>query len=447
MLISIDSLRLDHLGAYGYTRPTSPTIDRLAREGVVFEQAISTSSWTLPSHVSLLTSQDVSTHGVDEPHDKLSAGLPFLAEAMRAAGYATAGFYSVAMLGADYGFARGFDRYYNCTNLVKPEDHALEEFKKAFAPGSPQRKRAAFLDVSSPRIHESVAHWFGHERSEPFFLFVHYYDVHWDFIPPPPYDSMFRGLPAPATAGKRRLLRNTGYRANPSVPSIDELIALYDGEIRWTDDWIGKLMGLLQDEALLANTLVVLTSDHGEEFGEHGAMYHGNNLFDDSIRVPLIMRLPGKSRAGQRVSQQVRLIDVAPTILDIAEVEAGPDLQGTSLVPLLEGRDLALPPAHASLVKIPWHRKNVPSESLRTEGAKLIRNTETGEVLFFDLLTDRGEQAGTQIRKQGEVPAQAEALLHLLRSRDESPRNDRAHEKVDMSPEVREQLRALGYVE
>ena len=318
ILISIDSLRADHLGCYGYPRDTSPHIDRLAREGALFEYAIASTSWTLPSHMSMFTSLYDSLHGVEDSRKRLVIDHPLLAEVMKEAGYRTAGFYSGPLLHPGYGFVHGFEEYVNCTSYPWAGEQEIKEFVA-------QRRKTRSLakaDITNPRIYEKVTGWMEEKMKEPFFLFIHYWDVHYDYIPPDPYDKMFD----PGYEGEldvRELEGNESIHADMARGDLEHLIALYDGEIRWTDEWIGRLMEMLRTKGLLDRTLIVLTADHGEEFFEHGAKGHGKSLYDETIRVPLIVRLPGVVEAGLRISQQVRTIDIYPTVLDIARVGAG----------------------------------------------------------------------------------------------------------------------------
>ena len=316
LLISIDTLRADHLGTYGYGRETSPAIDALASESVVFERAYSTSYHTADSHMSIFTSLYPSVHGVRNSKGKtgqvLSASVPTLPEIFQANGYATAGFHGGGNVSGFYGFARGFEKY-------KRTDEVGDAI--------------AWIQETGPR---------------PFFAFVHTYHVHDPYTPLPPYDSWFaEDYDGPISADRESLLAQTDDESfnelrdvfwNQIDPSsqadIEHLKALYDGQIRDIDGRIGALI----EAALAANerTVVVLLSDHGEEFQEHGKFLH-DQLYEELLWVPLILRLPSGERG--RIEERVSLIDLAPTLLDLLGLEAPAQFQGSSLLPVLAGRE------------------------------------------------------------------------------------------------------------
>ena len=381
LLISIDSLRRDHVGSYGYHRPTTPHLDKLAREGVRFDAAVSPTSWTLPSHVTLLTALPIRVHQVHVSSQRFTKRVLTLAEVLSQEGYATAGIVGGSFLDAGYGFAQRFDHYDDYTILnrdrTKPNGHVT----------SPMSLRLA---------NEWLEGWAAAERPRPFFLFLHMWDVHFSYAPPPPYDTMFdphyeRDMVASPYMRNRRI--------NPWMDprDLEHVIALYDGEIRYTDDHLGRLFDLIERLGVFDDTIIVVTSDHGDEFFEHGKKGHGQNLFDNVLLVPLVMRYPSKIPAGRVVKGQVRLMDVAPTILGLAGIEPPADFgyaredgphPNRDLTPLLEGQPDGEPPPlvafgdlHSSLV------------SLRTSDAKIIRSLEAPEqVQRYDLLRDPAEK-------------------------------------------------------
>lgn len=447
ILVSIDSLRPDHLGCYGYERETSPHIDALAKEGALFESAIASSPWTLPSHMAIFTSLPDLVHGVDQNGLRLAVETPLLAHVLREAGYATAGFYSGPYLHPAFGFDRGFDEYTNCTSYPKAASAPISD---VLTP-SRETQIASMEDVTGPRIHEEVSRWIEkRELEKPFFLFIHYWDVHFDYTPPPPYDALFD----PDYSGEAdfgELEFNKGIHRGMDPRDLQHLIALYDGEIRWTDEWIGRLEGLLRKEGLLDRTLLVITSDHGEEFFEHGEKGHQKSLFDEVLRVPLILRLPGKVPPGIRSATQVRTLDIFPTILELAGVDLPPGPLGRSLVPLLAGgagkaRGDILPPAFSELTMGPEGRN---FRSLRTRSWKLIRDLRTGNASFYDLRVDPGEAspilAGEDPRA-GEAAERLGKLARALEALEASLPKGPSGRIRELDPEVRERLRSLGYI-
>ena len=304
LLISIDSLRRDHVGSYGYPRPTTPHLDALARDGVRFDTAVAPTSWTLPSHVTLLTALPIRVHQVHVSSERFTKRVLTLAEVLLEEGYATAGIVGGSYLDAGYGFAQGFDHYDDYTvvnrDRRKPDGHVT----------SPISLRLA---------NEWLESWAASQQPRPFFLFLHMWDVHYSYDPPPPYDTMFD----PDYEGDivaSPYMRNRRINARMDPRDLEHVMALYDGEIRHTDDHLGRLFDSLKGLGAFDDTIIVVTSDHGDEFFEHGKKGHGQNLFDSVLRIPLLMRYPSKIPAGRVVEGQVRLMDVAPTILGLAGI-------------------------------------------------------------------------------------------------------------------------------
>ncbi len=325
ILISVDTLRADHLGCYGYERPTSPSIDLLASRGVRFEQAFSQASWTLPSHLSLLTSRYPHSHGVETDEHKLPSTVTTLAETLRQAGYVTSAFISWVYVSDRYGFGQGFDEYHE---LLPPENEVTSSTVASI-------KASAFVD--------RIVEWADHGPRQPFFLFLHLFDPHIDYEPPAPFDEMF-GTPSPdKSEGTFQYLRRyiKGVHREPERIPADRrarALALYDGEIRFTDQELGRLLITLGDRGLLDDTMVIFTSDHGEEFDDHGSMEgHQWTLYNEVLHVPLIMVFPQDRFAGRTMPAVVQSIDIAPTILDFLKLERPAEFQGRSLLPLLNG--------------------------------------------------------------------------------------------------------------
>lgn len=333
VLVSIDTLRSDRLSLYGHSRLTSPALDAWAGDAVVFENAVASSPWTLPSHVSIFTGIDAHRHGVnfDTP---APAALVTLAELMRAAGYATLAVTGGGFVHPQYGFAQGFDSYRSFSARIGGEDE---------------------LDMGI----EGALDLVGRYRDRPFLLFFHTYEVHSPFQPRMPYFSRFTGLADGPMVGVAQLpvdaengfldddRRLTVVRKGKpdrllNDDEIDLALALYDAGIAYTDAALGRLLQRLEELGLDRRTVVVITADHGEMFGEHDLFNHVC-LYDENLKVPLVIYDPSRRRAGQRISEQVRSIDILPTLLDLTGIEPPPGIDGVSLVPLMEGR--ALPEA------------------------------------------------------------------------------------------------------
>jgi arylsulfatase A-like enzyme len=321
LFILVDTLRFDHLTPYGYRRNTSPEIARtLAKPGAVVEEAYSQAPWTLPSVTSFFTSRypgeilgdDASAYGIPQ-------GVESLPEAMAGMGYETGGFFANKTLHAGNGFGRGFGTFFS-----PPAD-----------PGQPGDGQPNAAELTA-----RVLPWLEAHRNAPFFLYVHYIDPHDPYDNPeivdnrspfePPYHGRISGIDVHGIyAGKIPL--------DDPERDTEHLKALYDSEIHWADRFIGRLIDSLP-AAVLKDTLIVLTADHGEEFHEHGGWKHGFTLYEDQIHVPLLVRWDGHIPAGSRLRGTVRLLDLLPTLARAAGGRAEPSWEGIDLMPALTGR-------------------------------------------------------------------------------------------------------------
>ena len=434
LLVSIDTLRPDHLHAYGYDRPTSPTIDRLAREGARFENAIAPTSWTLPSHITLLTGLPPSAHGVTKGGRRLLPEATTLAEIFHRTGYETVGFVSGPFLRAIYGYEQGFDRY---------DDEIATPIL-----------RASHSDVTSPKLVEKLLGWLGdRDDSRPFFAFLHMWDPHYDFIPPPPYDTMFDPDYEGTMTGEN-FTSSKDFRWGMDERDFEHVLALYDGEIRYTDDHLGQIIEALESQGLLDDTIIVVTSDHGEEFLEHRRKGHAQSLFEEVIRIPLVVRYPKGVRAGAVFDDQVRLADVAPTIVGLAGVDAAgfPSVEA----PVFGARDLslwlagdrALPSFPRLLAVGSLQFMGLDASSVRTNQTKVIRtrSKKATSTAAFDMVKDPMEKRS--LSRGRPLPDEARDLLEEEAEWDAAwstaPVLSRSF-KEDAAQEQR--LRALGYME
>jgi arylsulfatase A-like enzyme len=427
LLISIDSLRRDHVSAYGYKRPTTPQIDALAREGVLFDMAVAPTSWTLPSHVTMLTALPARLHAVRETNQRFSRDVVTLAEVLSDTGYATAGFVAGSFLSSTHGFGQGFDVYNDYTILERERGKLGSHLTSPLSVGLVRR----WLDDQADA-----------DQQRPFFVFLHMWDVHYEYLPPPPYDTMFD----PDYTGD---ITGRGFmddpRINRDMPPRDRehLVALYDGEIRYTDDHLGQLFDLLAERGILDETIVVVTADHGDEFFEHGRKGHAETLFDEVLLVPLIMRYPAGIPAGSVVDRQVRLLDVAPTILSLAGVErpekfgyCGPAVSACrDLTPFISGQSSDKP----GLVAFGHLRRD--QVSIRTETSKLIRDTRFNRARRYDLTNDPAERSNLY----GSDDPQANTLLGNLLDQWWSGEVGKP-QSTEIDAQQLEILRSLGYL-
>ncbi len=429
VLISIDSLRADRLGCYGAERDTSPSIDRLAARGVRFETAVAPTSWTLPSHVTLLTGLSIPAHRVATPEQRIDTARTLLAEHLLRLGYETAGFVSAPFMARAYGFDRGFSVY---TNFASS--------RTASYPPSLRWHRDSHADETAPEVIGAALEWLGKRDSSaaPFFLFVHLWDVHFDYIPPPPYDTLFD----PDYEGELDV-RDYSFNQtiNNELPERDlqHLRALYDGEIRWLDSRLEPLLEAIRQRSDGDRTLVSLVSDHGDEFFEHRGKGHRNTLFEESVRVPWILAYPEALRPGATIGGVVSLEDVAPTLLGLLEAPPLPEASGRNLAARIRsGRN---PPPVPVLLNL---RRTA---ALRGPNWKVIVPGRGGPPVYYDLARDPEEQQPRSAQRF--APGALRALKRRMaveQSRAKSLPWDGGG-AAELEPELQEKLKKLGYVE
>ncbi len=420
MLLLIDTLRADRLGAYGYERDTSPTIDRLAAESTFFERAISPADKTRTAMASLWTGLYPSRHGLFSREHILSDRIHTAAEWAREAGFRTAAFAPNPSLDRKFGHAQGWDLYV---------DRALRADRCDDVP------EVCF--ETARRIQRMALDWIDEDPGRPFLLWVHYRDVHGPYVPPPPYDAMFRSE-TPRPMSEKEVRRRNEYLTLPDDGNdLNHYLDRYDGGIRYTDDRIGEFLEALDERGLLENTLIVLVADHGEEFLEHGDWNHGHSLYEEMVHVPLIVRWPG---APPRVEKQVvSTLAFFPTILRAMGIDPQPT-DGVDLVPLVrDGEPLRLPEYVFS------ERKHGKMRSVRHGDWKHIVNDEEGWSSLYDLAGDPGEHRD----RSAEESARSAALAGALERFGDDVANHPAAPSttVDLDDELRERLEALGYVE
>jgi len=366
LFIILDAARARQFGCYGYDRPTTPEIDRLAREGVVFDNAYTPAVYTLAAMSSVWTSQYPERH-----HDAVSFSEPLprgrltLAELLTAQGIVTAGFVANPVAGGLNGFDRGFQDFHEVWR-----DHGSRG--DSFRPVLPG--------------------WLKANKSRRFFAYVHFREPHFPYDPPPPFDTRF-GPDTPLSKEERRDMAfftavNQGRQAF-SGEARDHLVRLYDGSLAFADQEIGALRTVLEGEGLLDRTVIIVAADHGEGLMEHGWIGHNVQLYEPLTHVPLVVRLPsGKGPSGARVKPFVSLLDLGPTVADVFGVlgRGGSDreFQGRSLLGVIAGA----PGRPSVLSRTVWDR---PRYALRDERYKFIDDTRTGEEQLYDLEKDPGE--------------------------------------------------------
>jgi arylsulfatase A-like enzyme len=429
LLVTIDTLRADHLGIYAYMRNTSPRIDALGRQGAVFDRAYTYWPKTRGSMAIMLTGRRPSQNGYSKAHPLLLDFNPTLASVLKEAGYATAAAVDNPNVAAANGYAKGFDTYRETW-----EEEAL----------------ATEMDRTRAITETAVAFLSKARKERPFFLWLHYVNPHTPYTPPPPYDTAF--LDASARTGPR--LRTVpglhgGIPKQWAVPGQDRLgyyVSQYDGEIAAVDEHVGRVMDALRDSGAAGRTVVILTSDHGESLGEHGYYFdHGEDLFEPSLAIPLIVVAPALE-PGSRVDAFASTLDVVPTVLDAVKVSYPPELAGTSLLPLARGEGAGPARLFAQNdrnLSATWNRRYKIVATPVADGRRLA---------LYDRAQDPGETRDRSRALPEELRVQTRELeQHQERADREWSATRRLTEgaagEPPMSADACEKLKALGYVQ
>jgi arylsulfatase A-like enzyme len=415
IVVDVDTLRADGLSIYGNSRDTSPRLDEFARSGVRFEWAFSQAPYTLPSQVSILTSLYPWSHGVVHDDDRLGPEAATLAESFLAAGWETAAFVDGGFLKAEYGFSQGF-----------------ETFEDANGGG-----------VAS--LERPVIEWLRGRSRRPFFLFVHTYDVHSPYAPPPDLRRRFTESLPPPTPGFEpssevlESIRASHWGAEPrrlSDADIDYSRALYDAEIAGVDAWFGRLLDELDRADLLDRAVIAVISDHGEEFQEHGSVLH-EKLYATVTRVPFLIRAPDGAE-GAVISNVVETIDLMPTLLDLAGVAPPQGLQGRTLAATV--RDGSEPEPRSAASFSPFYGEQ---RAITTDRARLILTLDPARPELYRYREDPPESDDLATKEPDVVEELARALRRRVTA---TPPRNLARELRSRTPELEAQLRALGYL-
>ena len=406
LLVSLDTLRADHVGVYGYERDTTPFLDELATSGLLVENAFINTLGTTPSHTTILSSRYQESHRMDfdRPEDGSIVPIPvdveMLQEVLHARDYETLAVTGGGKIHERFGFDRGFDHYDSSARGI---DQGIRKLSSAL----PDR----------------------FER--PTFLFFHTYEIHSDYRPPVEYREMFGRYPSDLRPTSDVLLElNKPGAEKPSREDISFLIGRYDGGIRYADDELRKLFAELRERGFFDQPhLVVITSDHGEEFGEHGHFLHQGYLYEELLRIPMIItgdRVP----VGEVVTELSSTVDVAPTVLAYAGIEPPAEMIGRNLLEPMQ--------------QMPVFAQYGPRRyAVRTERYKLIENAKARKLELYDLVADPSEAIDLSER-QPETVAELRDLLEQFRNENTPPPRDATTVPID--PEHAERLRALGYL-
>jgi arylsulfatase A-like enzyme len=451
ILISLDTLRADHLGCYGYSRDTSPNIDNLSKDSVLFNSCYSTAPSTLIAHMSLMTSLNPKSHRVynDKAGDTLSPEFLTLADVLRGHGYYCGAFTGSGLVSAIFGFSKGFDEYH--------ED-----------------RYSIFKGNSAENSLESVSNWLSHNSDKKFFLFLHTYQPHNPYKNNSSFgktylseDSLWQEIniikhlrdlesenpasyPAELKNWPRQILENNLFKFRKlSRDERQNVVDLYDGEIRHTDEYLVKpLLGELKRLNIYENTMIILLSDHGEGFQDHKMWEHGVQLYNELIRVPLIIKYPSSKFKGKRVDKSVGLIDVLPSILEELGIELHEQFEGKHIEDIIDGTEdldrICYAEARAAgriVALVRGHDKLIfngaPKSIYRFIGVP-------SQIEYYDLDKDPSENNNIEVESQTDLDALFKQLIEYWK--DTQYTRESPQKKAWVPQDLEEQLRALGYI-
>lgn len=400
ILITLDTTRADRVGFLGSKRGLTPNLDALAQQASVFVQAYSQVPLTTPSHATILTGTYPQFNHVTDLGSPLAKDLPYVPEILRQHGYHTAAFVGSQVLDPKSASAPGFDR-------------GFDTYDAPFHARQPGEDRYHSVERRGMAVVESALAWLNHHPQRPFFLWLHFYDPHDPYDPPPPFNARFATEP-------------------------------YDGEIAYVDSAVGKLVTALRKRGLYPQTLFVVVADHGEAFGEHGELSHGLFLYDDTLHVPLLIKLPGMHPARHSIPSRVGLVDIAPTLLQELGIAAPPTMQGESLLPLLQA---SRAPQSAQAADRPEYAET--DYPHRAFGWSSLRSWRAGKYLYIDApereLYDQSADPQDVHNLAVSAPAVADAMAAQLEVFRRKTRRAGKSETV-LTPQQAAQLQALGYV-
>lgn len=416
----IDTLRADHLSCYGYAKPTTPHIDAFAKRATRFTHAVAQSSWTRASVASIFTGLRPQAHGVNDRGDALPADALTLAELLHEHGYLTGGLVTNGNVAPSLGFDQGFDSY------------------QLFGGGGAENA------LPSDQLNQRVSHWLDeHATDQPFFLYVHSIDPHGPYTPPDAYRRSFaRGVQDPAIGSLKMLKDIGGFRLTPDERLRKDIISLYDAEIAFNDASFGAFIEELHRRNLYDSALIILVSDHGEEFADHGWWEHGRTLYQEQLHVPLIIKFPGGWEAGRASEAMAQHVDLLPTILAEAGIEIPEGIHGSSLTNRLE--EAATDRVDAiSYLKLDGNEL----DSILHEGQKLVRNHEQsyGQPRPSRELYALTEDPAEQRNLVDDSPVLAGYLRTLIVAETSGGPASLPPAKAVLPEDVKEHLRALGY--
>lgn len=468
VLIVMDSVRAANLSCCGYLRTTTPNIDQLATQSTLFEQAISVGCWTLPVHASLFTGLYPLNHGMVVSKDALPENFPTLARRLKQHGYQTACFSSNPYISETTGLTQGFDTVENVWHITKARGierttlskliMQLQRYGSLASPAirlartlqharSIAKRRRNLGDSGAKLTNERIKTWITELRNPgtPFFIFVNYMECHEPYNPPHPYDRRFM----PKDFSSWRVARvghgEDAVLASPEAQrkdNIEIIQALYDGELAYLDHKIGELMQFIETLGIMDETVVVVTSDHGDSLGEHDQVGHRMTLYEPLVHVPLIIRYPACFQPGMRVPQQVSLIDLYPTLLELAGAGM-PETTTNSAHSLIAPPPTDARPFAVAENTAPKSLDSVIARMIRTDQYKYIWKSNQQHELY-DLVNDPGELTNLVTVR----PHVARSMFERLKAWERSLNGKHVEmREAEYDEAILDRLRALGYVD
>jgi choline-sulfatase len=402
ILITLDTTRADRMGFLGSKRGLTPNLDALAKQSVVFTRAYAQAPLTTPSHAALLTGTYPQYNHVEDLGEPLRPELPYLPDLLHEHGYHTAAFVGSMVLDPASVAAAGFDR-------------GFETYDANFHNSKPGEDRYQSLERRAEDVANHAMGWLSRHQQTPFFMWLHFYDAHEPYDPPEPFKAHYASEP-------------------------------YDGEIAYTDSIVGSVLEVLQRHGLYQNTIIAVAADHGEAFGEHGEKWHGVFLYDETIHVPLLLKMPGENFAGKRVESRVALADVAPSLLQAARIPIPSTMQGQSLFPLME------PPKSAESKENKPQDRAIYSESVyahRAFGWSELRSWRAQKYLYVQAPREELYDQVSDPNALKNLAPDAKAVADTLDGQLSTFRNKTSSAtvaKAELDPARVENLRALGYL-
>jgi arylsulfatase A-like enzyme len=434
ILIIVDTLRPDALSCYNPDSGPTPHIDRLAQDGILFTNAFSVAPWTLPSVASIMTGLSPTVHLALRPESRLADTPTTLAECMRDEHYMTAAIGVNIFLKPEHNLSQGFDEYH----FYKPP---IGEYAEASA--GPEVSRWSRSEIGTAELTGLAVEWLIRNRGNRFFLWIHYFDPHIPYAPPVDFIPGSPGVPEIGESfGKIDEIRDG--RLDPTSLEKEWIRELYHGEVRYIDENVGKIIDTLVRLDLYDSTLIIFMSDHGEEFWEHGGFEHGHSLYNEVLRVPLIIRVPGTAPRGRRIDM-VSLRSIMPTVLDLCDIDYEEEISSYSLASLWESDPEwsgTRPIVSTGLLY------GEGKTSVIMDGMKYIRSDRANREELFHLDIDPGEQRSVA----GSSPVEVQKAIEILTAhadRSEIMRNRyriTGEESVEIDAETMEWLKSLGYL-